>query len=83
MFETLENLLKENNKVYVVCPLINSDNEDKKSVSNVYVEYYKRFSEYGVGYLHGKMSNESKNETLEKFKQGETKLLISTTVIEV
>jgi ATP-dependent DNA helicase RecG len=29
------------------------------------------------------MSNESKNETLEKFKQGETKLLISTTVIEV
>lgn len=83
LFMELDKLLKENNKVYVVCPLINSDNEEKKSVSNVYVEYYKRFKEYGVGYLHGKMSNENKNEMLNKFKQGELNVLVSTTVIEV
>lgn len=83
MFEKLENLLKEDNKVYVVCPLINSDNENKKSVSNVYVEYFEKFNKYGVLYLHGKMSNESKNETLEKFKNGDARLLVSTTVIEV
>ena len=83
LFDRIESLLKEDNKVYVVCPLINSENENKKSVSNMYVEYYKRFKEYGVGYLHGKMTNDSKNETLNRFKDGETKLLISTTVIEV
>lgn len=83
MYKEIENLIKCNNKVYVVCPLINSDDKDKKSVSNMYVEYYQRFKEYGVGYLHGKMTNESKNDTLEKFKKGETKILISTTVIEV
>ena len=83
MYNKIEELIKLNNKVYVVCPLIVSENKDKKSVSNMYVEYYKRFKDYGVGYLHGKMSNENKNETLKKFKDGETKILISTTVIEV
>ena len=83
MYEEIEKLIKLNNKVYVVCPLINSENKEKKSVSNMYVEYYKRFREYGVSYLHGKMSNDSKNETLEKFRNGENKILISTTVIEV
>ena len=83
MYKNLENLIKSNNKVYVVCPLINSENQDRKSVSNMYVEYYKRFQEYGVGYLHGKMSNDSKNATLESFRKGEIKVLISTTVIEV
>ncbi len=83
MFDALENLLVNNNKIYVVCPLINSDNNDKKSVSNVYVEYYERFKKFGVGYLHGKMSNDSKNEMLERFRSGEINLLVSTTVIEV
>jgi len=83
IFNELETLLKQNNKVYVVCPFINSENTEKKSVSKVYMEYYQRFKEYGVGYLHGKMSNDSKNETLNKFKNGDFRLLISTTVIEV
>jgi len=83
LFNELEELLKKGNKVYVVCPLINSENKDKKSVSNVYVEYASYFSEYGVGYLHGKMSTDAKNETLNKFKNGEINLLVSTTVIEV
>ena len=83
LLDKLEDLIKKNNKVYVVCPLINSDDEEKKSVSNVYVEYYKKFSQYGVGYLHGKMSNEDKNATLDKFKTDIYKVLVSTTVIEV
>ena len=83
MYDEIEELIKKDNKVYVVCPLINSENKDKKSVTNVYVEYYQRFKDYGVGYLHGKMSNESKNLILEKFRLGEIKVLVSTTVIEV
>lgn len=83
MFEEIQNLIISGNKVYVVCPLINSDNKDKKSVSNMYMEYYERFKCYGVGYLHGKMANDSKNEILEKFRKGEIKVLVSTTVIEV
>ena len=83
LFDELEDLLKKDNKVYIVCPLINSDNKDKKSVSDVYVEYATHFASYGVGYLHGKMNNDAKNEALEEFKNGKIKLLVSTTVIEV
>lgn len=83
LFDELEDLLNKNNKVYVVCPLINSDNKEKKSVSNVYVEYATHFAKYGVGYLHGKMSNDAKNQTLNDFKEGKIKILVSTTVIEV
>ena len=63
--------------------VINSDNKEKKSVSNVYVEYATHFANYGVGYLHGKMSNDAKNQTLNDFKDGKIKMLVSTTVIEV
>lgn len=83
LFDELEDLLKKDNKIYVVCPLINSDNKEKKSVSNVYVEYATHFANYGVGYLHGKMSNDAKNQTLNDFKDGKIKMLVSTTVIEV
>ena len=83
LFDELEDLLKKDNKIYVVCPLINSDNKEKKSVSNVYVEYATYFANYGVGYLHGKMSNDAKNQTLNDFKDGKIKMLVSTTVIEV
>lgn len=83
LFDEIEELLKKDNKVYIVCPLINSENKEKKSVSNVYVEYATHFSDYGVGYLHGKMSNDAKNQTLNDFKDGKIKLLVSTTVIEV
>ena len=76
-------MLKKDNKIYIVCPLINSENKEKKSVSNVYVEYATHFANYGVGYLHGKMSNDAKNQTLNDFKDGKIKMLVSTTVIEV
>ncbi|MBR3891556.1 MAG: ATP-dependent DNA helicase RecG [Bacilli bacterium] len=83
LFDELEDLLKKDNKIYIVCPLINSENKEKKSVSNVYVEYATHFANYGVGYLHGKMSNDAKNQTLNDFKDGKIKMLVSTTVIEV
>ena len=38
---------------------------------------------YPVGILHGKMSKNDKNDIMQKFKLGELKILVSTTVIEV
>ena len=43
----------------------------------------KIFPDFPVEYLHGKMSEKQKNETMLRFKAGEIKLLVSTTVIEV
>jgi ATP-dependent DNA helicase RecG len=40
-------------------------------------------SQYRIDLLHGRMTTDEKNEAMEKFAQGRTQVLVSTTVIEV
>ncbi len=77
--------IKEGRQVYVVCPLVEDNEEsDLKSVQEVYEKYKNEiFSEFEVGYLHGKMKNKEKDEIMNKFKDNQINILISTTVIEV
>lgn len=72
-------------QVYVVCPLV-EENEDMKlsSVESLYEELKKTyFKSVEIAILHGKMSNKDKNFIMGEFKNGKIKVLISTTVIEV
>ena len=41
------------------------------------------FANQKIGLLHGRMKSKEKKEAVEKFKNGETKILVSTPVIEV
>ena len=70
---------------YVVCPLIDEDEESKlNSVEKVYNELSQDiFKDINIKMLHGKMSGKEKEEIIESFKNSETKIIISTTVIEV
>lgn len=43
----------------------------------------KVFFEYKVDLLYGKMSGQEKQEVMDRFRKGETQVLVSTTVIEV
>lgn len=77
--------ISKGRQVYVVCPLV-EENDDLKlnSVEKLYEQLKsKYFKDIPVEILHGKMSNKTKDEIMTRFKQGETKVLISTTVIEV
>ena len=60
--------------------------EESLKLKNV-VEYTERLKaaipEIGVDILHGKMKSAQKDEVMAKFSSGETKVLVSTTVIEV
>ena len=57
---------------------------DLKSVETLYETYSKEvFSEYRVEYIHGKMKVKEKDSIMERFKNKEIDILISTTVIEV
>ena len=79
------NELKLNHQVYVVSPLI-EEGEDS-SLENVYKleeKFNKAFGKlYKIGILHGKMSNEEKEQVMNDFKDNKINILISTTVIEV
>ncbi|SKA76264.1 ATP-dependent DNA helicase RecG [Clostridium sp. USBA 49] len=77
--------VKKGRQVYVVCPLVeNNDELELNSVETLYEELtQKYFSPKEVAFLYGKMPNKLKDEIMQKFKSGNIKVLISTTVIEV
>ena len=89
MEERVNNFVKkqinEGRQAYIVCPLVEENEEmDLKSVEELTKKYKEEtFSEYKVEYLHGKMKAKEKDAIMEKFKNGEIDILISTTVIEV
>ena len=57
---------------------------DLKSVEKLHEAYSKEiFPEYKVEYIHGKMKPKDKDSIMERFKNKEIDILISTTVIEV
>ena len=77
--------INEGRQAYIVCPLVEENEEmDLKSVIELAEKYKKEiFREYKVEYLHGKMKAKEKDEIMQRFKDGEIKILIATTVIEV
>lgn len=74
--------------IYWICPLVDrSDNEEFEEQNcanavNVHKELEAIFP-WQVGILHGKMKALEKDIAMEQFKNGEVKILVATTVIEV
>ncbi|MCI8411485.1 MAG: ATP-dependent DNA helicase RecG [Clostridia bacterium] len=77
--------VKEGRQAYIVCPLVEENEEsDLKSVEELYEKSRTEvFPEYRVEYIHGKMKQKEKDEIMQRFKNKEIDILISTTVIEV
>lgn len=77
--------IKEGRQCYMVCPLVEENEEiNAKSVMEM-VEIYKNqvFTEFRVEYIYGKMKQKEKDAIMQEFKDGKIDILISTTVIEV
>ena len=77
--------INKGRQIYIVCPLIEEDEKAQlNSVQSVYEKLNNViFKDIKIEYLHGKMKAEKKDEIINRFKDGTTKVLISTTVIEV
>ncbi|MBW9170835.1 ATP-dependent DNA helicase RecG [Clostridium estertheticum] len=77
--------INKGRQVYIVCPLVEENEEMKLSSVEVLYEKLKKdqFKYIEVGMVYGKMPSKLKNEIMDKFKAGEIKALVSTTVIEV
>lgn len=77
--------LQAGHQLYVICPLIEeSEALDVKNATEIYEhlqEYYA--PTYQVSLLHGKMKNAEKDRIMEEFKENQSQVLVSTTVIEV
>lgn len=65
-------------------PAIEENDEFKMhNVFEIYEGMTKTLKDIRIGLLHGKMTSQEKEETMEKFSKHELDILVSTTVIEV
>lgn len=84
MYSFIEQRMREGRQAYVVYPLISeSEKLDLKNLEDGYAMLCNRFCDYKIGKLHGKMKPKEKEEEMRRFSTGETRMLVSTTVIEV
>ncbi len=84
-YDLIRREIAQGRQAYVVLPLVEeSEKLDLKSA----IEEHQRlqdviFPEFKVGLLHGRMTSAEKDEAITQFRDGQTHVLVSTTVVEV
>lgn len=81
----IEKEIRAGRQAYVICPMVEENElieaEDVLSYTKTLREHLS--ADICIEYLHGKMKSKEKNQIMERFLQGEIKVLVSTTVVEV
>jgi ATP-dependent DNA helicase RecG len=90
LYRFIINQVNEGRQAYIVCPLIEESASGDPALPSKAsaVRYYEGlretwFRHIQTGLLHGRMKQAEKDEVMSAFKAGDTKVLVSTTVIEV
>ncbi len=84
-YRWIEDQINKGRQAFVICPLIEeSETLELKAVYTEY-EYLKThiFPNIEIELLHGKLKQAEKDEIMQRFKENKTKILVSTSVIEV
>ncbi|MCG9969250.1 ATP-dependent DNA helicase RecG [Pelotomaculum terephthalicicum JT] len=85
VYNLIREQVSQGRQAFIVCPLVE---ESEKVDLQAAVELAENlaageFRKWRVGLLHGRMKPFEKEDVMTSFRQGETKILVSTTVIEV
>ena len=84
VYAFLDRELSAGRQAYIVYPLIEeSEKIDLKNLEEGYLTICQRFPDYQVSKVHGRMKPADKDAEMQRFKNGETRILVATTVIEV
>ncbi len=76
--------LEQGRQAYLVYPLVEESESLKvESATEAHEKWCKRLKGYGVGLIHGKLKPDEKESVMKRFREGEIRVLVSTTVIEV
>jgi ATP-dependent DNA helicase RecG len=84
-YDLIRREVAQGRQVYVVLPLV--EESEKLDLRSAVEEHQKLqesvFPDFQVGLLHGRMTSAEKEEAIHKFRDNETQIIVSTTVIEV
>ena len=82
-FGYIKKHIDEGRQAYIVCPLIEEGESDAASIAAYEKIVRDYFGDMPIGILHGKMKPKEKDAVMTDFAENRTKLLLSTTVVEV
>ncbi len=81
IYSFIEYQTKKREKGFIITPSIKG-NEDIKSTEEEYDRIRNILPDVKVGLIHGKLSQEEKEKTMQMFRNGQLQLLVATTVVE-
>jgi ATP-dependent DNA helicase RecG len=84
VYNFMRQQMEKGRQIYVVYPLISeSEKMDLKNLEEGFRHISEAFPDIKAGMVHGRMKPVQKENAMQKFKQGETRIMVATTVIEV
>ncbi|WP_176036060.1 ATP-dependent DNA helicase RecG [Brucella tritici] len=83
LVERIRKAVAEGQKIYWICPLVEESEVVELTSAEERFESLKPVFGERIGLIHGRMNGAEKDEAMRAFKQGETRVLVATTVIEV
>lgn len=84
LYDSIRRQIQLGRQAYIVFPLIEeSEKSDLKNLEDGYEVLKEAFPEFALGKVHGRMKPTEKDAEMQRFVNGETKILVATTVIEV
>ncbi|WP_296134209.1 ATP-dependent DNA helicase RecG [uncultured Eubacterium sp.] len=84
IYKFIRDAVDRGEQAYIVCSLVDEGESDLISAKEYADNLAKNeFVGYSVGLLHGKMKPAEKDKVMQSFAEGETQILVSTTVVEV
>ena len=84
-YRFMKDQIEKGRQVYIICPMVEEKEEVALESVVMYSEQLKEIfpAAITIECLHGKMKPKEKNEVMQRFIEGTTDILVSTTVIEV
>ncbi len=84
-YQFIRSQVEKGRQAYIICPLVE---DTGKVVAKAAVDEHKRlsskvFPDLKLSLLHGRMKPSEKDAIMDEFRNGETQILVSTSVIEV
>ncbi|MDI2090479.1 ATP-dependent DNA helicase RecG [Commensalibacter oyaizuii] len=84
VIQGIERALHQGCQIFWVCPLVEeSEVMDLAAAKDRYNALKHYFGDHQVGLAHGQQESQERQNALDQFAQGHTKILVATTVIEV
>lgn len=82
-YESVRQAVRRGEQAYVVCPLVNENEELDVTAATVLADGMRRIPGWRVGLVHGQLPSKEKTAVMEAYRTHQIDVLVATTIVEV